>query len=103
MIYLVHFERPYKHARHYLGFTDLPLPERFARHCSNAQKRRGSALMRAVMEAGIGFKIVRTWPGDRTRERQLKGNSHARRCPVCQGKVSYRLVQCKLKGGEDVG
>jgi hypothetical protein len=22
-VYLLHFERPYKHARHYLGFTAL--------------------------------------------------------------------------------
>lgn len=88
MIYLVHFQRPYKHAKHYLGFTDLTLTKRFARHCSNAKKRRGSALMNAIMAAGITFKVVRTWEGDRARERQLKGNS-VRRCPVCRGTVTY--------------
>ena len=99
MIYLVHFERPYKHARHYLGFTDLSLSERFKRHCSNAAKRQGSALMRSITEAGIAFKVVRVWAGDRTRERQLKSGGHARRCPVCQGRIDYASLQCKLKGG----
>lgn len=89
MIYLVHFERPYKHAKHYLGYTNTSLKARFKRHLSLAAKRRGSALMRAVIEAGIEFKVVRTWPGDRIRERQLKNRGHSRRCPICNGKVSY--------------
>jgi hypothetical protein len=89
MIYLVHFQRPFKHAKHYLGFTDLTLTARFARHCSNAKKRRGSALMNAIIQAGIKFKVVRTWEGDRTRERQLKTNGHSVRCPICRGKVTY--------------
>ena len=90
MIYLVHFERPLKHAKHYVGFTDVTLRERFARHRSLARVRRGSALMRAVMEAGIAFKVVRTWPGDRNRERQFKVDGHSsRRCPVCKGEVTY--------------
>lgn len=27
MIYLVHFEKPLKHAEHYIGFTDVTLRE----------------------------------------------------------------------------
>lgn len=88
-IYLVHFSRPFQHARHYLGWTSGTLEERFARHLANSARRRGSALMHAVLHAGIAFKIVRTWPGDRFRERQLKGNSHSPRCPICCGRVSY--------------
>lgn len=93
MIYLVHFQRPYKHAKHYLGFTELTLTERFARHCSNAKKRRGSALMNAIFMAGIKFKVVRTWEGDRTRERQLKNSGHSIRCPVCRGTVTYAAAR----------
>lgn len=90
MIYLVHFEKPLKHAKHYIGFTDGTLRARFARHRSLARVRRGSALMRAVMEAGIAFKVVRTWPGDRDKERRIKVNGHSsKRCPVCLGEVSY--------------
>lgn len=88
-IYLVHFERPFQHARHYLGWTGTSLAARFRRHRSLAPKRRGSALLRAVFAAGIAFKVVRTWPGSRDRERALKSSGHARRCPVCCGRLSY--------------
>lgn len=30
-IYLLHFSKPYKHARHYIGYTD-DLDKRLARH-----------------------------------------------------------------------
>jgi predicted GIY-YIG superfamily endonuclease len=31
-VYLIHFDRPYKHSRHYLGYaTDVD--ERLERHC----------------------------------------------------------------------
>lgn len=88
-VYVVHFERPYKHARHYLGWT-RELKQRFYRHTSLAPIRRGSALMRAVVAAGIAFKVVRVWP-DRTRydERRKHGNGHSQRCPVCCGRVSF--------------
>lgn len=70
MIYLVHFERPYKHARHYLGYTGGTLRARFERHLALAPVRRGSALMRVVIEQRIPFKVVRVWrPGDRRHER----------------------------------
>lgn len=93
VIYLVHFERPFGHAKHYLGFTDLTLRERFARHKSLAKIRRGSALLRAVLEAGIGFKVVRIWPaGDRNEERRMKGNGKSWRCPVCCGRITYEAA-----------
>lgn len=98
-IYLVHFERPFQHARHYLGWTAGTLAARFARHRSLAPKRRGSALLRAVFAAGIGFKVVRTWEGDRHRERRLKNNGHAVRCPVCCGRLSYDQAECMIEVG----
>lgn len=97
MIYLVHFERPFKHAKHYVGFTDVTLHERFARHTSNARLRRGSALMRAVLEAGIKFKVVRTWPGDRETEKRMKVSGNSWRCPVCCGRVTYAKAICQLE------
>lgn len=78
-IYLIHFERPFKHAGHYLGWTQN-LKQRYAHHVAG----RGSRLMAVVSEAGIGSKIVRTWKGDRYEERRLKGRGgRARLCPVC--------------------
>lgn len=97
MIYLVHFQTPFKHAKHYLGFTDVSLQQRFARHMSNAKKRRGSALMRAVMKARIRFKVVRTWPGDRDRERRMKVSGNSWRCPICCGRMTWETAPDLLR------
>lgn len=94
IVYLIHFERPFKHAQHYLGWaTDVT--ERIKRHVSLARKRRGSALMRAVVEAGIAFKIVRLW-GDKTRDEERRMHlwgSGTRLCPVCRGRIKYEDVK----------
>lgn len=78
-IYLLHFDRPFGHARHYLGWAQ-DLDARLATH----GKAHGPALLRAVAEAGIGWRLARTWSGDRYRERQLKARGHTRKCPICR-------------------
>jgi predicted GIY-YIG superfamily endonuclease len=78
-VYLLHFEQPYKHARHYLGWTD-DLTARLAAH----QAGHGARLLAVVKAAGITWHLARTWPGSRARERQLKRQGGAsRRCPLC--------------------
>lgn len=92
LIYLIHFDQiyvPYPGAPlrdcagHYTGFAEggpRALVRRLARHGT----WRGAALMRAVAEAGITWRLARTWPGTRDRERQLKRQGGAsRRCPLC--------------------
>jgi hypothetical protein len=81
VVYLLHFDRPYKHARHYLGWTAAGhLDSRIAAHRSGQAAR----LMAVVEAAGIGFELARTWPGGRTRERQIKRQGGASRCcPMC--------------------
>jgi len=50
MIYIIHFDSSYHHARHYVGFRrDGGLEERLARHRAGS----GSRLMLAVELAGI--------------------------------------------------
>lgn len=79
-VYLLHFERPFGHARHYLGWTAGPLERRLALHGGPG----GANLMRHVAAGGIGWRLVRVWDGDRPRERQLKKQGgRARLCPVC--------------------
>ena len=88
-VYLIHFETRFKHARHYLGFaTDLP--QRMARHRSG----NGARLMEVIASAGIAWKVVRTWAGDRAFERRLKRrkNTPRRLCPVCRRLVAYDAV-----------
>lgn len=84
-IYLLHFERPYRHARHYIGWTK--------KNCLNARLDHhragsGSRLMAAVSAAGITFTIARLWTGTRNDERALKRkkNAPARLCPICRPK-----------------
>jgi hypothetical protein len=86
--YLLHFDRPYVSAngkavaRHYSGWaaSSRSLESRLADH----QHGRGARLLQVVKAAGIRWKLARTWPGGRDRERQLKYQGGAsRRCPEC--------------------
>jgi len=82
MLYLLHFSRPFRHARHYLGYCEEGnLSKRVAQHrCGN-----GSKLMRAVKQAGIEFEVARVWPGlGRHDERRKKQRGHAWQCPLCK-------------------
>jgi predicted GIY-YIG superfamily endonuclease len=85
--YLVHFDQRYQHAAHYTGWaTDLDrrLPEHL--------RGRGARLLEVITQAGIGFRLARTWPGvTRARERQLKRQGGASRyCPICQAERKAR-------------
>jgi predicted GIY-YIG superfamily endonuclease len=79
-IYLLHFDRPLKHAKHYLGWT-RDLDARLAYHGSG----NGARLLAACKREGIGWKLARTWgPSNRHRERQIKNQGGlSRSCPMC--------------------
>lgn len=80
-VYLLHFDSPYVHARHYIGYSD-DIAARVECH----RKGNGSKLMRAVAKAKIGFTIAKVWPGtDRAFERQLHDwHGAGRFCPICR-------------------
>jgi hypothetical protein len=84
LVYLLCFDKKFKHVRHYLGYTsnEHTLKSRLIHH----KKGQGSKLMAAVTKAGIDFKVVRTWKdGDRNFERKLKNRKEASAlCPVCK-------------------
>lgn len=79
-IYLIHFERPLHHARHYLGWT-TSVVDRLDRHSAG----NGSRLMAAVNQAGIPYSIARIWPrSTRDQERAMKRWHKSRLwCPIC--------------------
>jgi predicted GIY-YIG superfamily endonuclease len=79
VVYLLHFDRPFKHARHYLGWaTDLD--GRLRHHKAGT----GANLLKHVAAAGIGWTVARTWSADRDRERQIKRQGGlSRSCPMC--------------------
>lgn len=84
IVYLIHFDQPLKHAKHYLGFcNDGNLHDRLERHRAG----NGSKLMAAIKRAKFSWQLVRTWENvDRNFERRLKNqNNAAKYCPVCRG------------------
>ena len=79
-VYLLHFDRPYQHAKHYLGSCQ-DLERRLTQH----GKGRGARLLEVVHAVGIGWQLARTWCGGKQRERQLKKQGGASRlCPICK-------------------
>lgn len=87
-VYLLHFDKPHYHAKHYLGATGC-LDGRLAAHHAGYSAH----LMQAVKKAGIGFKLARlwrceSWEESRDLERRLKRRhgSNVLLCPLCQGK-----------------
>lgn len=89
-IYLLCFSRPYKHAKHYLGWA-LDLEKRLAEHASG----RGARLLEVVSAEGITWQLARTWKGDRYRERSFKQRGKARNCPICQARKKVNTVVTK--------
>ena len=78
--YLLHFDRPYQHAQHYIGWSQN-LAVRLDAHL----RGRGARLVEVARKAGIGFTLARTWP-ETTKDREdlLKHRGSARRfCPEC--------------------
>lgn len=86
-VYLLHLDPPYRHARHYLGWTGLEtIGDRIARH----QDGRGAVLLQVQVAAGGTWRIARvwrcaSWREARAKERTLKRQGgRARICPICR-------------------
>jgi hypothetical protein len=78
-VYMVHFDTPYKHARQVQHWTK-DLNSRLEAH----REGRGARLMEVIKDAGITWRLVRTWPGTRDRERAIKDRHEAPKlCPEC--------------------
>lgn len=94
VVYLIHFDQPYRHARHYLGWVANPagLRRRLANHrrarLATWRRHRQSKLMAAVGTAGIGWSLARTWPDKTVAEerRMHRLRANPRLCPLCNPK-----------------
>lgn len=84
-VYLLCFERPLAHARHYLGWAS-DLDRRLNEH----RLGYGARLLAALIGAGIGWSVSRTWEGETRRfERALKNmKCTPRMCPRCSPQTS---------------
>jgi len=86
MIYLICFDRPYRHAHHYIGSTNN-LPERIHEH----EHGRGARLMAVSTEAGIRWQVAATFEGGRKGERSSRNRKNAAQlCPNCRAKFQER-------------
>lgn len=87
MIYLLHFDKPYKHARHYLGFVKGSGIEAMRKRLKKHDEGNGARLLQVITQAGIKYRVVRIWPdGTRTQERSMKCRGKGRMCPICRGR-----------------
>lgn len=79
-VYLIHFDKPFKHAKHYTGWA-INLAARLDLHAAG----QGARLLAVIKAEGIGWRLARTWENvDRNFERRLKVQGGAfRRCPMC--------------------
>ncbi len=94
-VYLLHFDKPFGHAKHYLGYSrDDRLHQRIDEHYNATPgDGKGHRLMQVIRQAGISFTVARIWPtGDRALERRMKNSGHSRRCPICQGKETHAVT-----------
>lgn len=79
VIYLLCFHRPYRHARHCVGWTE-DLLARLDTHAAGD----GARLIAVITRAGIGFTLARICEGTRCDERAIKNAGGAvRYCPAC--------------------
>lgn len=94
-VYLLHFAEPignaanpHGQAQHYVGYTPGPVERRIEEH----RLGHAAAITAAAVQAGIELILVRTWPGDRTFERQLKHYKKASKlCPLCSAGAHTRM------------
>lgn len=79
-VYLIHFDRPVAHARHYLGYT-ADIDKRMAMH----QRGAGARLLQVCKERGITWTVAWVRIGDRNEERRLKNwHKSSQLCPICK-------------------
>jgi predicted GIY-YIG superfamily endonuclease len=85
-VYLLHFSRPYWHARHYIGFSTR-LESRIREH----RRGKGSPLIAAAVQCGIEIFIARRWEQvTRGFERRMHKMHGPYGCPICLGPRARR-------------
>lgn len=85
-VYLLHIDPPYKHARHYIGWSKAYRPnERINQHLLDTAK--ANPLIKAAIAAGCLVSVAHIWHqrADRKFERQLKNlERHTEVLPALQ-------------------
>lgn len=84
-VYVLHFDKPYKHAMHYIGYVDGDNQGAVNARMEDHKAGRGARLMDVITKAGIGFTIAWIYDNvDRKFERKLKNKGGAKKhCQMC--------------------
>ena len=93
-IYLLHFDTPLAHARHYRGYSHDVLT-RVEDHRNGC----GARITQVLKERGITFTLAGVWKGDRTLERKLHRHGATRWCPICNPTYKPRLMRIEVDNG----
>jgi predicted GIY-YIG superfamily endonuclease len=88
-VYLLHFDPPFGHAGHYVGYTTRDnIGDRVAEHTSG----RGARMCRLAVAAGCEIKLARVWRDvPRKHELKIKGRSVKPRCPICHPNRKFKV------------
>ena len=98
-VYVLHFSRPFGHARHYIGFTRRsteaePL-ERVVEHLTG----RGARLLRYAVNAGIGVTLGLVKANvSQVEEYRLKNRGGAGRVCQCCRAMQFEQPSLPLRG-----
>jgi len=89
-IYLIHFDKKFGHAGHYLGYAS-DFEKRMERHRAG----RGSNLIKKIQEAGIGWQVVRKWEnvGPQAEAELKRYHNNRRLCPLCAGQLAFERAE----------
>ncbi len=102
-VYLLHFSRPYYHARHYIGFSRR-VEIRIREHRSGY----GSPLVEAVFNAGIEIFVARTWDHvtlafERRLHQAVPHHGGKNGCPICLGPRAFGRWQPRRDATTGIG
>lgn len=83
-VYILHFNVPLKHAKHYVGFSN-DVDTRIQEHREGRSRAR---IMEVLAERKIDFVLARVFEGEgKAFERQLKKRKNTPKyCPICKEK-----------------
>lgn len=94
IVYLLHLTPPYKHAKHYTGWTGRELEDRLAEHRGTQGRDmggKGSSLLAAQNRVGGSWIVAKVWTFKtaaeaKRKEQAIKTRAAARYCPICTGR-----------------
>jgi len=87
-VYVLHFDPPFRHARHYIGIAhDGNVLRRLHEHL----RGRGSGLVLAAYVSGCRVTVTVDMPGDLGLERRLHNRHGTRVCPVCVPRLRHLI------------